>query len=337
MTKWMLALLITGFTNSGLAYTTDEIVAKISQHIVKVYVSLPNGYGLGSGVVIAENQVVTNCHVVAGANAVNVMVDDERYNATALIPDWHHDLCILKVEGLKAPIAPIASSEALQYEQPVYSIGFAGGSPTPNATFGVIKSLYPMDDSVVVRASNTFRLGDSGGGLFDEAGNLVGVIAVKSPGRNANYYNMSVEWVKKLMAGEPQKISIASELPFWAESPEKWPYFMRIVHPYKTESWAKLDELATEWLVKEPANTEAYFYKGVAAFNLRQIALAEKYLNQVVHDNLNHTDALYYLGLIEEKNGNHDKALEMVAMLNHLDIISAGNLSEKIGVIVNSQ
>ena len=77
MTKWMLALLIFGFTNTSWAFTTDEIVAKISRHIVKVYVSLPNGYGLGSGVVIAENQVVTNCHVVAGANAVNVMVDEE--------------------------------------------------------------------------------------------------------------------------------------------------------------------------------------------------------------------------------------------------------------------
>jgi serine protease Do len=337
MTKWMLALLIFGFTNTSWAYTTDEIVAKISRHIVKVYVSLPNGYGLGSGVVIAENQVVTNCHVVAGANAVNVMVDEERFIATALIPDWHHDLCILKVEGLKVPIAPIASSEALQYEQAVYSIGFAGGSPRANATFGVIKSLYPMDDSVVIRASNTFRLGDSGGGLFDEQGNLVGVIAVKSPGQNANYYNMSVEWVKKLMAGNEQKINIAGELPFWAESPEKWPYFMRIVHPYKTESWAKLDEVASQWIGEEPTNTEAQFYKGVAAFNLRQVALAEKYLNQVVHNNLNHTDALYYLGLIEEENGNHDKALEMVAMLNHIDAISAGNLSEKIGLSVNNK
>ena len=190
MARPVLALLFsTGFLSSLslLAATpiyaapTDELVQKISAHVVKVQVGLANGgYGLGSGVVIAKDQVVTNCHVVADAVSVSVNTNGENYSASALKPDWHHDLCILTVAGLKAPIATFGSSENLKYEQPVYTVGFANFSPRPNGTFGFVKGLYPMDDSVVIRASNAFRMGDSGGGMFDDAGNLVGIVTVKT-------------------------------------------------------------------------------------------------------------------------------------------------------------
>ncbi len=199
MTRFIVAFLgvTLGLINisSSLAMTTDELLQQVGRHVVKVQVGLVNGgYGLGSGVVVAKDQVVTNCHVITNAVSVSVNANGENFSASALKPDWHHDLCILKVEGLNVPIAKIGSSEQLKYEQAVYTVGFAGSSPRPNGTFGYVKGLYPLDDSVVVRASNTFRLGDSGGGMFDETGNLVGIITVKSPGHNAFYYNMPVEW-----------------------------------------------------------------------------------------------------------------------------------------------
>lgn len=322
MTK-LLAVLLFSFGVSSVAWAqaTDAFVHKISQHLVKVYVAFPNGYGMGSGVVIAPDQVVTNCHVVADAHAVNVMVNDKSLSATALKADWHHDLCILKINGLAeqaVPPAKIGSSEKLKYEQAVYSIGFANNSPRANATFGYVKGLYPLDGSVVVRASNTFRLGDSGGGVFDENGDLVAVIAVKSPGRNAYYYNMSVEWLKKLLDAPEQSIVSQSKPAFWAEAPEKWPYFMQVVHPLKTEDWAKLNAIATEWAEKEPNTTEAVYFRAVAEYGLKNTAYAELHLKQVVSMNQQHSGAMYYLGLIAEQSGNHADALEMVAMLDHL-------------------
>jgi serine protease Do len=200
----------------------------------------------------------------------------------------------------------------------VYSIGFAGNSPRANATYGYVKGLYPLDDSVVVRASNPFRLGDSGGGVFDEDGNLVAIIAVKSPGHHAYYYNMSVEWVKKLMTAAEQSVVAKSELPFWAEAPDKWPYFMKIVHPLKTEDWTRLSEVAAEWVEKEPNNLEATFYQAVAEYGLKKTDYAELRLKQVVSLNQQHSGAMYYLGLIAEESGKHAEALEMVAMLDHL-------------------
>lgn len=320
--------------SSSWAMTTDEIMQQVSAHVVKVQVGLENGgYGLGSGVVIAKDQVVTNCHVIANAASVSVNANGENFSASALKPDWHHDLCILKVEGLNVPVANIGSSERLKYEQAVYTVGFAGASPRPNGTFGYIKGLYPMDDSVIVRASNTFRLGDSGGGMFDEAGNLVGIITVKSPGHNAFYYNMPVEWVQRLLNKPEQSIVSESELPFWAEAQEKWPFFMKIVQPLKTENWQELNAIALQWTEKEPANTEAIFYRAVAEYSLKDSVDAEQHFNQVVAKNSNNSSALYYLGLIAEENGKHIEALNMVAALNVLDVTTASELKVAMGIV----
>lgn len=337
MTKFIVAFI--GVTiglataSASLAMTTDELMQQVSQHVVKVQVGLANGgYGLGSGVVVAPDQVVTNCHVVANAVSVSINAKYENFSATALKPDWHHDLCILKVPGLNVPAVSIGSSEQLKYEQPVYTVGFAGVSPRPNGMSGFIKGLYPLDDSVVVRASNTFRLGDSGGGMFDEAGNLVGIITVKSPGHNAFYYNMSVEWVKRLLEKPEQSIVSESELPFWAEAQEKWPYFMKIVQPLKTENWQELNNIATQWSEKEPANTEALFYRAVAEYSLKDSLDAEQHFNQVIASNSNNSSALYYLALIAEENGKHIEALNMVAALSVLDVTAASELKVAMGI-----
>jgi hypothetical protein len=326
------------FANPGLAIspsrlTTDELIQQVSRHIVKIQVELANGgYGLGSGVVVAQDQVVTNCHVVANALAVSIRANGENYRASALKPDWHHDLCMLRVTDLNLPIAPLGNSEVLQYEQTVYTVGFAGVSPRPNGSFGFIKGLFAMDDSVVIRASNTFRLGDSGGGMFDEAGQLVGIITVKSPGHHAFYYNMPVKWVERLLNQPEQSLIAEGALPFWAETQDKWPFFMRIVHPLKTENWQELDKIARQWREAEPGSSEATFYLAVAEYSLQNRIDAEKHFQQVVAENSHHSSAMYYLGMIAEDNGKRMEALNMVAALDLLDKTTAQELKVVLGV-----
>ena len=105
-------------------------------------------------------------------------------------------LCLCSATStLATPIAKIGSSKNLKYEQSVFTIGYPNFVAMPISTFGAVKGLYPLDDSAIIRASSTFGLGASGGGVFDDDGNLVGVITLKSPGREAYYYNMPVEWV----------------------------------------------------------------------------------------------------------------------------------------------
>lgn len=330
------ALLAVSVTNKAMAMPTDELLHTINAHVVRVQVALPNGrYGVGSGVVVAQDQVVTNCHVVANALAISVQSAGLNYDAVALKPDWHHDLCIVKVEGLQAPVASLGSSQQLQYEQAVFTVGYPSFSPAPASTFGFVKGLYPMDDSVIIRASSTFQLGESGGGMFDDAGNLVGIIALKSPGHHAYYYNLPVEWVQALLTQPEQAINSPSALPFWAEPQEKWPFFMRVVQPFLTEDWPALHEVARAWAKQEPNCAEAWFYLAAAEYATHDTTAAESHLHQVVLMNHSHSQALYYLGLIADAKGQRTEALNNVALLNRLDLTTANALKLAMGISAN--
>ena len=309
-----------GFVTSSLAAPTDELVHELDAQVLRVQVGLANGgYGLGSAVVIAKNQVVTNCHVVANTNSIVVINNGMPLSATAIKPDWHHDLCILKVDGLDAPIAKIGSSKNLKYEQSVFTIGYPNFVAMPVSTFGVVKGLYPLDDSVIIRASSTFGLGASGGGVFDDNGNLVGVITLKSPGKAAYYYNMPVEWVQALLNAPEQAVGTKSEPSFWAVSYDKWPYFMQVVQPYLTENWGSLLEIASKWAKQEPDTAEAWFYLAAAEYASNDTQNAEMHMQKVLAINHQHSQAIYYLGLLAEKTGNHHLAMTDFAMPRTLD------------------
>ncbi len=335
-TKLSVAALFLSAATSSLAVPTDELVQKINAHVVKIQVALANGgYGVGSGVVVAKDQVVTNCHVIADARSISVVSNGEAFSVSAIKPDWRHDVCIVKAEGLTAPIATIGSSKNLKYEQPVFTVGYPNNSPHADSTFGYVKGLYTMDDSVVVRASSPFRMGASGGGVFDDAGNLVAIITLKSPGRNAYYYNMPVEWVQRLMTQPEQSVVSESGLPFWAEKEEKWPFFMRVVQPLKTDDWGALYKVASAWLESEPNNNEALFYQAIADYELKHTLIAADKFKTVVANNHNHSSAIYYLGLIEQDSGKRTEALGRLAALTELDDFAASELKLAMGIKEN--
>jgi serine protease Do len=311
-------------TSSLQAAPSDALLHQLNSQVLRVQVALANGgYGLGSAVVIAKDQVVTNCHVVANSTNIVVTNNGAPLAASAIKPDWYHDLCILKVDGLDAPIAKIGSSKNLKYEQSVFTIGYPNFVAMPVSTFGAIKGLYPLDDSVIIRASSTFGLGASGGGVFDDDGNLVGVITLKSPGKEAYYYNLPVEWVQALLKAPEQAMNAKSKKPFWAESFDKWPYFMQVVHPYLTENWSSLLEIASKWTKQEPNTAEAWYYLAAAEYATNDTQKAEAHLQKVVEMNHQHAQAIYYLGLIAEKNGKHSLALTKVAELDKFDEATA--------------
>jgi serine protease Do len=340
MTKFYFKLLFSSFlylclTPFAQSEPSQELIFKLNSQVLRVQVALANGsYGLGSGVVVAKDQVVTNCHVVANAVGISVMSNGASYSISAIKPDWKHDLCVLKADGLEVAPVSIGSSKNLKYEQAVFNIGYPGFIPVPVSNYGVVKGLFPMDDSVIVRATSTFRLGASGGGVFDEQGNLIGIITLKSPGRNAFYYNMPVEWIQALLEKTEQPITAKSELPFWAKTADQWPFFMKVVQPYLTEDWKALQTIAQAWVEQEPNTTEAWFFLAAAEYANNDKAMAEQHLQKVVAQNHQHSQAIYYLSLIEEAKGNHIEAMSNVALLNSFDAATAAELKVAMGLSV---
>jgi len=304
----------------AIAETTSDIAFRLNASVVKVQVGNEKGdRGIGSGVVVSPDNVVTNCHVVANAHGIAVTKNGENYLPVALKADWHHDLCILKFDGLPVPAVPLGDGLPLVYEQDVFSIGYPGNPMKPLTAFGKIKGLYTLDDAQVIRTSAAFRMGASGGALFDEEGRLIGINTFKSPGRLSNYYSLPVVWVKRLIDQPEVSITRQAELPFWDAPEEKRPFFMQVVNDQLVRNWTELEQIANKWITVEPGSSEAWYYLGVSEEKQGKAEQAIAAYRKSVELNPRHTAALSNWGLLALRAGNHSEVERIGAVLANID------------------
>lgn len=272
---------------------------ELGHSIVMVTTDLPGGSnGRGSGVVVSPEYVATNCHVIANSNGANIAKFRDGYQPIGLKANWRRDVCLLKFDRLPFKPIPMRDSKTLQYEEEVFSLSFPAGAPVPQLSYGSIKGIYPYDGSLIVRSNASFYMGSSGGALFDQNYNLIGLTTFKSPGHQAFYYSLPVEWIKELISS-PETISLkTNEVPFWALPLEQRPYFMQVVIPYQNGDWAALKSIAEQWLVKEPASADAWYFLGLAEEGLQKYGLAEQDLKKAYALNQHDLDAMLALSRV---------------------------------------
>ena len=157
--------------------------------------------GTGSGVVVARGYVLTNYHVVENASTLEVTSGDDTYSATVAGYDESLDLAVLKVEDLPLEPVVLGDSDALKVGDWAICIGNPL-SFTGTTTVGVISALNrevtsKSTDAYGRKTNNVNRMiqtdaainaGNSGGGMFNVAGELVGVPSMKYTG---SYYSSS--------------------------------------------------------------------------------------------------------------------------------------------------
>ena len=135
---------------------------------------------LGSGVIAsADGYVVTNFHVVRGADAIVVrLADQSEFQAKLVGTDPKTDLALLKIEGRGLPAMPFGDSDRLEVGEPVMAIGNPFGLDQ-TVTTGIVSAKErfigsgPYDDFIQTDAS--VNPGNSGGPLIDVRGALVGI------------------------------------------------------------------------------------------------------------------------------------------------------------------
>jgi serine protease Do len=281
---------------SAVAQPSFVDTLNLGHSIVIVSTDLPNGQtGRGSGVVVSPEYVATNCHVIANTRGANIAKFRDGYKPIAVKANWKRDLCLLKFEPL--PFKPVAMRDAstLQYEEEVFSLGLPAGAPVPQPSYGRIKGKYSYDGGLIVRADAGFTLGSSGGALFDEQFNLVGITTFKSPGSHGYFYSLPVEWIKELMLA-PESLSLKTDdLPFWALPMEQRPYFMQVVIPMQNQDWADVERIATAWTAQEPQAADAWYFLGLAHEGLSKFDAAKADFGKAYALNTRDLDALLAL------------------------------------------
>lgn len=145
--------------------------------------------GAGSGVVLSEDgYIVTNHHVIDGANTIKVRLSNgQTYTAALTGTDERTDLAVLKINASGLTAAKLTDSSTVRVGDFVIAIGNPLGELGGTVTEGIIsakdrKVTIDGEAMTLLQTSAAVNPGNSGGGLFNLNGELVGVVNAKSSG-----------------------------------------------------------------------------------------------------------------------------------------------------------
>ncbi len=149
--------------------------------------------GLGSGVIVSsDGYILTNNHVVEGADELKVLLSDGReFVATIVGTDPKTDVAVIRVEAEKLPVVTLADSDKIRVGDVVFAVGnplgvgqtvTMGIVSAKGRSVGILGDIGGYEDFIQTDAA--INMGNSGGALVDARGRLVGVnSAILSPSR----------------------------------------------------------------------------------------------------------------------------------------------------------
>ncbi|HOF99473.1 MAG: Serine protease Do-like HtrB [Firmicutes bacterium ADurb.Bin248] len=155
----------------------------------------PATLGSGSGVILTGDGYIVTCnHVVAEAAGEGVAIkvylqDGTAYDAVIVGRDGLSDLAVIKIEAENLPAAAVGNSSQSVVGDTVYAIGNPLGALASSVTDGIVSGLDRLitidgADMTLMQTNAAVNPGNSGGGLFNSAGELIGVVNSKATGEN---------------------------------------------------------------------------------------------------------------------------------------------------------
>ena len=142
--------------------------------------------GAGSGVILTtDGYIVTNYHVVEGAQQITVTLhDDSTYTATVVGSDQQSDIALLKIDATGLTPAVLGDSDSVQVGEVVIAVGNPMGTLGGTVTDGIVSALnrdisVEGNEMTLMQTSAAISPGNSGGGLFNTNGELIGIVNAK--------------------------------------------------------------------------------------------------------------------------------------------------------------
>lgn len=201
-----------GLTSTQVAQMISPSVVSIMTEQVKTnqfWFGYQIASGAGSGVIISEDGYILTCaHVVGGATTITVTTSaGDEFPATVVGSYTDGDIAVIKMDAEDLQAAIIGDSDQVQLAEAVYAVGNPGGTLSGSITDGIISA---TDRTITVSVEeearpssnpfssvtnkiitlNVFQMsaavspGNSGGGLFNGKGELIGIVNAKSTGES---------------------------------------------------------------------------------------------------------------------------------------------------------
>lgn len=173
--------------------TVNSVVGIKTETTTNIYGQEAVAASSGSGFILSEDgYIITNCHVVSGANTIQVtLYSGETYNAELVGADSDFDVAVLKIEAEGLPAVSIGDSSKLKVGEEVVAIGNPLGELTFTTTNGIISALdreinTDGNPQNMIQTNAAINSGNSGGPLFDMDGNVIGMTSAKYSGSTSS-------------------------------------------------------------------------------------------------------------------------------------------------------
>ena len=178
---------------------TSSVIQNSMSSVVGIYLSATTinytgaseeeDLGSGSGVIItSDGYIITNNHVVEGGQNIRVCLQDgSEYEATLIGTDSYSDLAVIKIDATGLPAATLGTSSNMTVGDPVFAIGNPLGVLSSSVSQGIISGLdrtinVDGHNMTLMQTDAAVNPGNSGGGLFNANGELIGIVNAKSYG-----------------------------------------------------------------------------------------------------------------------------------------------------------
>lgn len=165
--------------------------------------------GSGSGIILTNDGYIVTCkHVVNGAETIKVILnDDTEHEATLIGSDSRSDLAVLKIDAAGLTPATLGDSDMLTVGEDVIAIGNPLGELRGTATSGIVSALsreVTVESTAMslIQTDAAISPGNSGGGLFNASGSLIGIVNAKASSSNSEGlgFAIPVSSVKTIIA-----------------------------------------------------------------------------------------------------------------------------------------
>lgn len=174
----------------GPSIVSVDVISEVSEGLLR---------GSGTGIVLtADGEILTNAHVIEGAETVSVRLpgETEPRRATVLASDVGRDLALLRIDADGLQPATFAAAGDIRVGDPVLAVGFALAlDGDPSVTQGIVSALdrTSADDvralKGLIQTDTPISSGNSGGPLVNSLGQVVGVVTFVATGENGSQAN----------------------------------------------------------------------------------------------------------------------------------------------------
>lgn len=202
--KFILFFIIPAFFTNTFAYAQSnlgDILSAVSPSVV----TIETRTSTGSGVIIDDTGViVTNVHVIEGETNIDVRLSNgDVYSDISIIDfDIPKDIVLLKIKGFDLPTSTLGNSSSLAQGDDVVVIGSPQGLEQ-SVTRGIISAIRDSGDGYrLIQTDAAISPGSSGGGMYNQSGELVGIVVSKLENAENISFVIPVNYVRGLFSTE---------------------------------------------------------------------------------------------------------------------------------------